>query len=84
MAAMLATKVGHMHSGASTSWVPSPTAATLHALHYHEVSVADVQARIRDQIPVARGELLEPRVERSSGSRSEDIAEELVPCPANS
>jgi len=58
MARMMNEKTGHPKSGATTAWVPSPTAATLHALHYHQYSVASVQESLRSRAMASREDML--------------------------
>ncbi len=78
MADMMATKQGHPLAGANTAWVPSPTAAVLHALHYHEVDVAEQQKKLASRAPADQSAILTiPLVEPGRNFSVEQIEREL-------
>ncbi len=77
MANMMEQKISHPKSGANCAWVPSPTAATLHSMHYHKINVFDVQKKIRSREKAKVENILEiPKADRPNWS-VEDINREL-------
>jgi malate synthase len=77
MKQMVATKAAHPRAGANCAWVPSPTAATLHAMHYHEVDVFARQREIAEREPARLADILTPPLGDPGTLTSEQIQQEL-------
>ena len=76
MANMLASKINHVEAGANTAWVPSPTAAVLHALHYHRVNVFELQKSLKNRPAANVDDILTiPLADNTQWSDSEIQAE---------
>lgn len=77
MAEMVKQKIGHLQAGANTAWVPSPTAATLHALHYHQVNVGEIQASFTNITEDYKDAILTFPVSETKNWSAKEIQEEL-------
>ncbi|MBB5744460.1 malate synthase G [Brevundimonas variabilis] len=77
MADMLEQKIGHPRTGANTAWTPSPTAATLHALHYHAVDVFAVQKDVASRPTPGLVDLLTPPLAHGANWSAEEVRAEL-------
>jgi len=77
MRAMLDTKAVHPEAGANTAWVPSPTAATLHAMHYHAINVAERQKQLAKRAPASVDKILTLPLLSGQNLSAEDVQNEL-------
>jgi len=77
MAEMMKIKIGHPRAGANTAWVPSPTAATLHVMHYHYVDVAAQQKQLAQRQRASLDDILTPPLLGATQLSAQEIQQEL-------
>jgi len=77
MADMIKQKISHLKAGANCAWVPSPTAAALHALHYHEINIFEIHDRLKKRNKALLKDLLTIPVAKKSNWKIEEINKEI-------
>ncbi|AOM83354.1 malate synthase G [Salisediminibacterium beveridgei] len=77
MKKMVDQKIGHLYAGGNTAWVPSPTAAVLHAIHYHQVNLSDIQNNLMKTLTDKTREMLTLPIEPDPSWTEKEINEEL-------
>lgn len=77
MAKMLEVKTEHLKAGANCAWVPSPTAAVLHATHYHQINVFSVQDQLKSRQKAALDDILMPPLLGGRNLSADEVQREL-------